>query len=254
MKKRVLALLGCVALLCSLFTVFAFANSGTDLLADHADFLTLDDKAEIVSMLNEASDATDCDIVILTERSLNGYGEMAYADDFYDQNGYGRGESGQDGILLLISLEERVWWISTCGDCISMFSSSDIERIGSAVGSEFANGNYAGAFRYFITAVQKEIVKERSFFSFPRFLAALGIGLFIALIAVSSMKAKLKSVRFQPAASNYLKPGSLNVTLSQESFLYNTVNRTARPKESSSGGGSHTSSGGVSHGGGGGHF
>ena len=44
------------------------------------------------------------------------------------------------------------------------------------------------------------------------------------------MKSKLKTVRFQAAASNYMKNGSLNITESRDLFLYNTVTRTAKPK------------------------
>lgn len=72
------------------------------------------------------------------------------------------------------------------------------------------------------------------------------------------MKAKLKTVRFQAAAGNYMKNmkrGSLNVTESRDLFLYKTFTRTAKPKNNSSSGSStHTSSSGSTHGGGGGKF
>jgi len=55
-----------------------------------------------------------------------------------------------------------------------------------------------------------------------------------------------------------MKSGSLNITESRDTFLYNTVTRTAKPKNTDSGssGGSstHTSSSGETHGGGGGKF
>lgn len=250
MKKRIFALLGCMVLIASLFAFGASAKSGADLLVDNANLLTATQRTEVISLLNEVSDEVNCDVAVLTVLSLGDKTEVAYADDYYDQNGYGRGESGQDGVLLLVSMEERVWYVSTCGSCISTV---DYDSVGDHIQSALSAGNYADAFRDYANEVKREIIHETSFFNFTRLLVALGIGALIALIVVSSMKAKLKSVRFQPAANNYLKPGSLNVTMAQEVFLYNTVTRTAKPKDNDSGG-SHMSSGGVSHGGGGGHF
>ena len=70
------------------------------------------------------------------------------------------------------------------------------------------------------------------------------------------MNGKLKSVKFQTAADNYVKEGSMNITESRDLFLYRTVTSVAKPKndDSSSDGGFHSSSSGTSHGGSGGHF
>ena len=84
------------------------------------------------------------------------------------------------------------------------------------------------------------------------------VGVGLAMFIVGRMKAQLKTVRFQAAAGDYMKSGSLNITESRDVFLYNTVTRTAKPKNTDSGssGGSstHTSSSGTTHGGGGGKF
>ena len=87
-------------------------------------------------------------------------------------------------------------------------------------------------------------------------LIALIVGFVIALIATGVMKGKLKTVRFQSAASNYVKANSMNVTESRDMFLYTHVDRRAKPKDtdSSSGSSTHTSSSGSTHGGGGGKF
>ena len=228
------------------------SGQSTSLLVDGANLLNTAEKSELLTLLNETSDKLNCDIVVVTTPSLGQRNAMTFADDFYDQNGYGRGENGEDGVLLLISMDERAWWVSTCGKCIEWV---DAYAVGDRIGSDLSGGYYADAFKGYVAEVKREIVHETAFFSWQRLGAALFVGFIIALIAVTSMKAKLKTVRFQPAANNYLKPGSLNVTLAEEHFLYNTVTRTARPKDNDSGGGgSHTSSGGVSHGGGGGHF
>ena len=86
-------------------------------------------------------------------------------------------------------------------------------------------------------------------------LVSLGIGLVVALIITGRMKGKLKTVRRQAEAADYVKTGSMKVTQSRDFFLYKHIDRHAKPKESTSGGSrTHTSSLGSTHGGGGGKF
>ena len=83
------------------------------------------------------------------------------------------------------------------------------------------------------------------------------VGIGLAMFIVGRMKAQLKTVRFQAAAGDYMKSGSLNITESRDTFLYNTVTRTEIPKDDDSSSGessTHTSSSGSTHGGGGGSF
>ena len=84
-------------------------------------------------------------------------------------------------------------------------------------------------------------------------LISLAVGIAIAFIIVGIMKSKLKTVRFQPKAKDYIKEGSMNITESHDMFLYRTVDKKEKPK-SNSGSSTHTSSSGRTHGGGGGGF
>ncbi len=74
------------------------------------------------------------------------------------------------------------------------------------------------------------------------------------LLAFAFMKRKLEKMKTavkQDYAANYMKPGSMNLALSRDIFLYSTVIKTEKPKSNSS---SHTSSSGESHGGRGGSY
>ena len=73
-----------------------------------------------------------------------------------------------------------------------------------------------------------------------------------AMIIMMILCSQLKSVKMEKGAVNYVRPGSMNVTQSRDSYLYSTVSRTAKPKDSGSS--THTSSGGGTHGGGGRSF
>ena len=90
----------------------------------------------------------------------------------------------------------------------------------------------------------------------PAILVSLAIGLVAALVVTGFMRGQLKTVRRKAAASDYVRPGSMNVAYANDVFLYSNVNRTAKPKDNVSSGGSatHTSSSGTTHGGGGGKF
>ena len=91
--------------------------------------------------------------------------------------------------------------------------------------------------------------------SFPwgeNIVIALIVGAVVGLIVVSTMKSKLKTVRPRREAHEYTRPGSMNVTVSRDLYLYRTVTRRPKPKDSGSSGG--RSGGGSRSGGRGGSF
>ncbi len=57
------------------------------------------------------------------------------------------------------------------------------------------------------------------------------IGIIIAVFIMLGHKSKLKSVHMEKAASNYIKQGSFQLTSSREIYLYQRVNRVAKPKD-----------------------
>ena len=231
-------------------------------LVDGADLLTDSEEAELLSMLDEISERQMLDVVIVTANTLEGKSPMAYADDFYDYNGYGFGAS-YDGVLLLVSMEDRDWWISTCGYGITAFTDYGITCLSDQFLPDLGNGFYADAFETFARGCDEYISLARNGTPFDvgsepfdpasSFLIAAVIGLIAAWIVVGSMKAQLKSVRQQNAGS-YLKEGSLQLTDSRELYLYRNVHRTVKQESSSGGSSTHRSSSGRSHGGGGGKF
>ena len=222
-------------------------------VVDNADLLDASEETALLAKLDALSEKHQMDIVVLTVETLEGKSSMAFADDYYDNNGYGYGNN-YDGLLLLVAMEEREWYISTCGAAIDAFSDADIDSIGDNMLNDLSNGNYYSAFTTFVNDCDYYIDGYLNGFPFPlgmNLVISIGVGLIVAFIATSAMKGKLKSVRLQNQASNYVRNGSMKVTLSRDFFIYRTVSRTAKPKPSSS---THTSSSGRSHGGGGGSF
>ena len=82
------------------------------LLVDDAGLLTEEESNALLNKLEDISQKYENEVGIVTVNSLEGKTAEAYADDYYDYNGYGYGEN-DDGLLLLISMGEREWAIST---------------------------------------------------------------------------------------------------------------------------------------------
>ncbi len=57
------------------------------------------------------------------------------------------------------------------------------------------------------------------------------IGIVIAVIVMLVHKSKLRSVRMQHAAANYIKQGSFKLTTSRDIYLYKRVERREKPKD-----------------------
>jgi len=240
----------------SLTIVSAGSDRDVPLMYDTAGLLSESERKSLDSKLEEISEERECEVAIVTVYSLGSKSPRDYADDFFDYNGYGYGEN-DDGILLLVSMEYSDWWVTTHGFAIKAFSDSDIDRIANEFLPYLSRGNYKKAFSTFADLCDEELAKARadsSFFSVKRLIISLGVGAIFAFIITGAMKSKLKSVRYQPEASSYVRKGSLNLRISKDLFLFSRISRQARPKSSSSGSSTHVSSSGRTHGGRGGKF
>lgn len=234
-------------------------------LVDDADLLSDQEEEKILAKLNEISERQQCDVAVVTVDGLMGKSARAFADDFYDYNGYGMGTE-DDGMLLLVSMEDRDWYITTHAFGVTVLTDAGIDYISEKFLPDLSDGNYADAFMTYAELCDQFITQAKSgnpydVRNMPKekmgpewILICLGIGLVLALIVTGIMRLQLRSVRRQAAAASYIKPGSRNISISRDIFLYRNIIRTKRPKNEGGGSSTHTSSSGRSHGGGGGKF
>ena len=97
-----------------MFALPVSAERTLPLLIDDANLLTANEYDTLLEILEDVSTRGQCEVAVVTVNSLGSKSAMAYADDFFDDNGYGYGDN-DDGVLLLISMGEREWHITTHG-------------------------------------------------------------------------------------------------------------------------------------------
>lgn len=258
MTKRLTAILFALILIVSTALLPAGAETAqsSSLLDDSANVLSDSEKASLSATIKETAEKCQCNLAFVTVNDLKGASfshngtTRDYADVYYETQ-FG---INTDGIVVLLVLDngkgKRDIYISTSGKCIKRLTDSEREAIFDDA-LDHHNPDTHGYYDFLNCIAQdlkRDVPPHLKWYMLP---LALLIGFAIAMIVVYFLKKQLKSVEMQRGAVNYVRPGSMNVTAARDSYLYSTVSRTARPKESSS---SHTSSGGGTHGGGGRSF
>ena len=275
MIRKIFAILLSVIVL-SCLAVPAYAQESSRVV-DDADLLTPEEIAYLEAYAGEIMDAYGVEAVVLTVDSLRGVRAQDYADDFYDNSGY-----AEDGVLFLLAMEEREWYISTCGSMRYVLTDYGIQQVGESTLPYLGEGLWFDGFCAYLYALpeyldayeagapidgyadysgdyyhgdQEEILYYEEECT-PSFSISLLCGIAVAGVSVLVMRFSMNTMRAQDNASEYLNKGSWNVTHHRDQFLYSKVTKTSREESSSSGGGSsvHSSSSGRSHGGGGGKF
>lgn len=236
-------------------------------LYDNLGLLSEEEAESISVLLDEISQKYKVDIGILTVETLDGTFEADYAEKYYEEYNFGFGKE-KDGLLLLIAMEERVWYIATRGYAIDAFTDAGIEYIGEQCQPLLTDEKYYKAFhKYaklcddFIKAANQG--KPYDVGNMPKgnipvwalivdFLVAIGG----AFVVAQGMASNSKTVRYKAEAKEYVVPGSLNFVIANQIMVDKRTSSRTINRSSSSGGGSstHSSSSGNTYGGGGGHF
>lgn len=204
--------------------------------------------------LKEMSERLQLTVAIATVETIDYEDIGYYTERYYKKAGY----PYADGVLLLIAMEEREWYIYTKGDAYDYLTDAALDDIEDSMLPFLRENDYEQAFMSYMRLCDKYLTmgREGEIYrgSFPwgqNILLALVIGAAVGLITVSVMRSKLKSVRPRREAHEYTRPGSMQLTASRDLYLYRTVHRRPKPKDTSSGG---RSGGGSRSGGRGGRF
>ena len=253
-------------------------------IVDRADLLTDAQEETLEQKAQAISQEYGMDVVIVTVYDLEGATASAYADDYFDDNGYGIGSS-RSGVLFLIALESQNWAISTSGETIYALTDYGIEQIFRSIAADLSSDRFYAAFdsyldqlpRYFQAYQDGHPIDGNpdSGYNGPGYIdppygddvvyydpepgisdvfriigVSLLIGAAVSVITILIMRSQMNTARSQKDAGSYLVSGSYCLRRSQDIFLYSRVTRSPRPKSNSGGGSSvHRGSSGRSHGG-----
>lgn len=244
MKKTITYLLLCLLLL-TVLVLPVSAKSGQVL--DYAVLMSTDEAVSLADHFSDFRNSYGLDIVILTVPNLMNTPIDAFADDFYDNNGY-----GEDGLLFLLDIDSRQWYISTSGRAIDMLSDGELDKIGEKVVPYFSKGQYYEGFDHFLDILPGylDIDKEGGI----NLLLSLFAGAGIAGIALLVMRSTMNSKNPQRSAAAYTVENSYHLRQHLDLFLYSNVSKRAKPKNDSSDSSTHRASSGRTHGGRGGSF
>lgn len=243
---------------------------------DDAGLLSNEEISELDKQIAAMKEKTDWDIFAVTVNDTEGKSAMAYADDFYDE----RTAEDSDGILVLIDMDNREIYISTCGKAIRYLTDARIERVLDDGYYYVSNEEYASclsamlssAETYFDAGIPEDqynydvetgAISEYRTLTWmeviPVLLLAVGVGVAIYFIVVRSYS--MKGGRYDYP---YMKYGKVDLTDQEDRFIrehtthqrIQTSSSSSGRRSSSSGGRSstHRSSSGRRHGGGGRRF
>ena len=222
-------------------------------LVDMADLLNDEEEKQLSAKLNYVSDDHGMDIVVVTTDNLEGKEPKAYADDYFDYNGY-----SPNGVLLLVSVDgSNKWHMSTTGTAIEIFNDEARAYMSDRFVECFSDGEFMDGFMIYVKGCDEiltmsengETYKDR--LGYKAIIISLVLGFVVAFIMAGVKKSKLKSVVEQCSAQDYSRPGSVLLQEHYDNFLnQTTTTRIVRDEGDTT----HSGSSGTDHGGSGGSF
>lgn len=243
MKKKLISL---ITGLMVLMMLGICVSAKTAYVNDYANLFTSTQRQELTARADSFRESYGLDVVILTAPDLYGKSPMAFADDFYDNNGY-----HADGVLFLVDMGSRQWHLSTSGGAIEALSDRDLEYIEERVVPYLSEGRYYDAFAHFLDILPGRLAIENT--SAVNLGLSLIAGAAVAGISLLVMRSNMNTGKPQRSAAGYQTEGSYRLRQYQDLFLYSNVSKRQRP-QNNGGSSTHRGSSGRSHGGRGGGF
>ncbi len=283
MKKVFISIISICLLFTLVVSAFAYDYSGGERASVFNDFADLVDQfkeKELLTRLEEISEAYKCEVAVLTVSATGGKDLTEFADDYYDTFGFGYSKN-DDGIMLVVAMDIREYVFTANGRATEIFSDDDFSFIENEFIGFLGDENYYEAFSAFASSCESVLYNYQNggegaiphgkdnipypepavdnnpiaeMFSIKWIGISVIIGIVIGFIYVTYLKSQMKTVKRQPAASEYIVPGSFNLTQQRDIYLYGNVKKTPKPKsnnsssgKSSFGGSARVSSSGRVH-------
>lgn len=278
-QKKNSMVLVCLALLCSLLLCgFGSYKEGDQRVFDEADLLFDTEEQELQKEIEARIDKLSMDIIVVTIDDAYGKSAMAYADDYYDEHGFGYGDSYGPGILFLIDMDNREIYLSTAGQAISQFTDGEIDQMLDEIYYWMAEGRWYDACMEFVEQVdlyadndetaqngyydedtdtfveytEEELREVRRKAAMARImspgsiLGKMGIAMIIGAVSVLIMRINVNR-NSVPGGRVYMKAGSDQIRQRYDHKTNTTVTKRQIPRNNTSGGTRSGGGGGGSH-------
>ena len=125
MKKKGTALILAILLIAAL-SIPVLAARGD--VYDQAGLFNGIEAEQLLGKAEELSEKWERDFVVVTASDTEGKSAREYADDFYDEKGYGT-TGKNSGVLFLVDMEHREMYVSTFGDMQLYITDKRLEDI-----------------------------------------------------------------------------------------------------------------------------
>lgn len=226
---------------------------------DEAGYLTDEQVEELTEKLDALRKKYRVDVAIMVEEIMIADDAQQAADDIYGYHFYGLGED-DDGILLYVSKNPRSYYFTTHAYAQSAFNQNGLAYLEGKVVPHLKEDDYYAAFTAYAETADELLGmaaqgtpynKKPPKNIWPVIAAVIIVPFVVAFTMTGAKVKKMKTAVSQDYANHYVKSDSMRLDVAQDIFMYSTVHRTERPKDTES---SHTSSSGRSHGGTGGSY
>ena len=246
-----------------------------DKIYDFADLLTDDEEKKLAELFNNFIDIYRMDLALVTINenpysvlpdyySNQDYYTMRFADDFYDYNDFGIGDT-YDGLDIVVDMSNRYIWISGTGRAKEIFTDSVLNGILDYSYKYFKGGDYYGGIYDTVFLLSEEFdipleeqlginyVSSRDRAKYYSYLAITLVSAIISTVIFAAVNiSRCKQAKLATTANNYLHVNGINVI--NDIMINKHVTSHHISSSSGGGGGGHIGGSGISHSGGGHHF
>ena len=118
----------CIIFIVEAVGITAYEKDSDTYVYDMAGVFDSTQQDKLEKKIRELKDKTGMDYVIVTTNDAEGKSAESYADDFYDENGFGTSKD-HSGMLFLIDFDNRKIHISTTGHMIRILDDDRIDSI-----------------------------------------------------------------------------------------------------------------------------
>lgn len=236
---------------------------------DYGDVMSDKEEEKLRTLIAKREKQTGCDIILVTlNESLKEYAEerdpyadysefvRIFAEDFYDENGFGYNEPIGDGILLVDNWyredDGRVYtWLCTTGITMDKYGDAEVDHLLDNV-YRYVERNPYKAYKTYVNEFYHDMTGGALFTAYLPYFLPLVIAA-VAMLIFVAVHWKSKKGKKTVVANTYVNGGRPQMNRKEDTFINKVVTKRRIQTSSSGGGGGRSGGGGGGRHGGGGH-